>query len=106
MDLAVEVYKVSSEFPNEEKFGLTSQVRRSSVSIAANIAEGFGRESKAEFSRFLKISQGSLKETETHLLLASRLGQVKKLNIAAGLGLAEEVGKMLRSLIAKVEAQK
>jgi four helix bundle protein len=106
MDLAVEVYKISSGFPNEEKFGITSQVRRSSVSVAANIAEGFGRDSKAEFSRFLKISQGSLKETETHLLLALRLGQVKKTKIADGLGLADEVGKMLRSLIAKVEAQR
>lgn len=95
-------YKVSADFPNEERFGLVSQVRRSSASIAANIAEGFGRESKGDFVRFLQIAQGSLKETETHLLLSVRLNMIEQKRIEDSMALAAEVGKMLRSLIAKV----
>ena len=105
MDLSVEIYRVSEAFPNEERFGLISQVRRSSVSIVANIAEGFGRDSKRDFVRYLRISQGSLKETETHLLLSQRLGMVDDKQIKAGLSLSDEIGKMLRSLIARIEQE-
>ncbi|MEX0347659.1 MAG: four helix bundle protein [Rhizobiaceae bacterium] len=105
MDLSVEIYRVSEAFPNEERFGLISQVRRSSVSIVANIAEGFGRDSKRDFVRYLRISQGSLKETETHLLLSQRLGMVDGKQMEAGLSLSDEIGKMLRSLIARIEQE-
>lgn len=73
MDLAVDVYALSASFPNEERFGLTSQIRRSTVSIPSNIAEGSGRRSNKDFARFLDISLGSAFELETQLLLAERL---------------------------------
>jgi four helix bundle protein len=74
MDLIVEVYRATEKFPTDEKFGLTAQVRRAAVSIAANIAEGQGRFGDREFVSFLSIAHGSLRETETHLHIASRLG--------------------------------
>ena len=84
---------------------MTSQIRRSATSVAANIAEGFGRESRGSFVQFLRIAQGSLKELETHLLLAGRVGimgldEVKKL-----LSMCDENGKMLGSLIRTVKSR-
>ncbi len=73
MDLVVEVYKLTKNFPVEEKFGITSQIRRSAVSIPSNIAEGAARHSKKDFSRFLYISLGSLAELETQLEISVRL---------------------------------
>lgn len=105
MDLSVEIYRIGESFPDDERFGLVSQVCRSSVSVVANIAEGFGREAKRDFVRFLRISQGSLKETETHLLLSARLGMIDDKAIECGLSLSAEIGKMLRSLIAKIEQE-
>jgi four helix bundle protein len=77
MDLAVEVYGVSKRFPQEEKFGLTSQVRRAAASIPANIAEGYGRKGPREFEQHLGIARGSLLEVRTFLLLGVELGYVK-----------------------------
>ncbi len=74
MALAVGCYEGTKAFPASETYGLTSQIRRSAASIAANIAEGHGRESTATFVHFLRIAQGSLKELETHLILAQRVG--------------------------------
>ncbi len=73
MDLAFDLYSVTKNFPKEEMYGLTSQIRRSAVSVASNIAEGAARGSKKEFIQFLYISLGSLAEIETQLLLAERL---------------------------------
>lgn len=73
MDLAVLVYGLTAAFPKQEQFGLTAQSRRAAVSVAANIAEGYGRSTKAAYLNFLRIAQGSLKETETHLILAGRV---------------------------------
>jgi four helix bundle protein len=73
IDLAVDVYKLISHFPVEEKYGLTSQCRRSAVSIPSNIAEGSGRGTNKDFSRFLDISLGSSFELETQLILAENL---------------------------------
>ena len=70
------VYKITSEFPEEEKFGLISQLRRCSVSIPSNIAEGYGRNSDAELSRFLNISRGSSYELETQLIISHELGYI------------------------------
>ena len=74
MRLVEEVYKISSNFPKQEMYGLTSQVRRAAVSIPSNISEGAARNGKKEYSNFLGISLGSLAELETQLIIASRLG--------------------------------
>jgi four helix bundle protein len=76
IDLTVICYRVSQEFPKTEIYGLTSQLRRASVSVAANIAEGYGRGSRKEYLQFLSIEQGSLKETEIHIIIAERLSYV------------------------------
>ena len=73
MDIAVDVYKTSERFPAEERFGLTSQMRRSGVSVPSNVAEGAGRNTKKEFINFLHIAQGSLSELDTQLELSRRL---------------------------------
>jgi four helix bundle protein len=77
MDLAEKVYHATGLFPATEKFGLTSQMRRSAVSVAANVAEGYGRGRRLEFVRYLEISRGSLFELQTHAELARRLGWLK-----------------------------
>ena len=73
MDLTVKVYQLTSMFPDSEKYNLTSQARRSSVSIPSNIAEGAGRHTKADFSRFLDIAYGSSSELDTQLILSHDL---------------------------------
>ena len=74
MDLVTKIYELTREFPEHEKYGLTSQLRRAGVSIPSNIAEGAARNSKKEFAQFLYISLGSLAEIETQLLIAGKLG--------------------------------
>ena len=74
VDFVVEIYKTTEHFPKEERFGLTSQIRRASVSVAANIAEGAVRKSLKEFSHFLSNAEGSASEVETELLIPYRLG--------------------------------
>lgn len=99
MDLVLLCYQITENFPKDEIYGLTSQLKRSVVSIPANIAEGHGREGLGEYIHFLGIAQGSLRETETHLLIASRLNFVNGNSLNQALNLSEEVSKMLRSLI-------
>lgn len=103
MDLAVSAYRLTNSFPVDERYGLTSQIRRSGASIPANIAEGYGRESSGAYAQQLKVAQGSLKEFETHVELAHRVGLVDELNLSMILKTSEEIGKMLRSLIRAVE---
>ncbi|WP_266068656.1 four helix bundle protein [Salinimicrobium profundisediminis] len=81
IDLVVITYQITKNFPPEEKFGITSQIRRSAVSIPSNIAEGAARQSKKDFSRFLYISLGSLAELETQLEISVRLEYLKKDNL-------------------------
>ena len=102
MDLAEEVYRFSEEFPREEIYALTNQVRRAAVSIPSNIAEGQTRRSKAEFLNFLSIAQGSLAEVETQLLLAIRLSYLSESVAQTALQLREEVSKMLSALRKKL----
>ena len=103
MALAVASYRLTRGLPREETFGLSSQIRRSAGSIAANIAEGHGRENTGAFIQSLRIAQGSLKEIETHLLLAARVGLLKEIAIEATLAQCEALGKMLRSLIRSLQ---
>ncbi len=103
MELAVDCYGLTKAFPKDEMFGLTSQIRRAAVSIAANIAEGYGRENRGSFVQFLRIAQGSLKELETHILIAKRVGLLTENGAANLLVASEENGKMLRSLIRVVQ---
>lgn len=84
-------------------FGLTAQIRRSAASVAANIAEGHGRENTGSFIQYLRISQGSLKELETHLLLAERVGTVTAQRIAPLVEQCQVLGKMIRSLIRSLQ---
>ena len=77
MDFVVEIYKITANFPSSEKYGLTSQLRRSSVSIVSNIAEGSCRKNTKEFIYFLYISNGSLSEAETQMQIAQRLGYIE-----------------------------
>ncbi len=104
MDLAVDCYKITSSFPGEEKYGLTSQIRRAASSVPANIAEGYGRESKGAYVQQLRVAQGSLKELETHLILAQRVGIAAEAMINPLAQQSDDVGRMLRSLIRSVEA--
>ena len=73
MGIAADCYRLTKPFPSDERLGMTSQIRRSACSIPANIAGGYGRESRGDSIHFLRISQGSLKELETHLLLATKV---------------------------------
>ncbi len=101
--LTLEVYEATNKFPKEELYGLTSQIRRACASIPTNIAEGCGRGSNAEFSRFLQIAMGSASELEYHLLLAHDL---KFLTEPAYVHLSAstiEVKKMLAALIIKIK---
>jgi four helix bundle protein len=102
MKVAVACYELTRAFPKEEMFGMTSQIRRSSASIAANIAEGHGREQTRSFIQYLRMAQGSLKELETHLLLAERVG-IAGTAVGALLGDCEALGKMLRAYIRSLQ---
>lgn len=95
--LVKEVYALMKDLPQEEKFGLTSQIKRSSISIPSNIAEGWGRYSPKDYVRFLRIARGSLFELETQLILVRELGFSN--NGETITSILEEVSKMLIGLI-------
>ncbi|MFA6283436.1 MAG: four helix bundle protein [Desulfurivibrionaceae bacterium] len=101
--LAVHLYKISQSFPKEKLYGLTSQMRRACVSIPANIAEGCGRGSDADFARFLYIVMGSACELEYHLLLACELKFVERGRIDSAVEELAEIKKMLSGLIKKLK---
>ena len=102
MDLAVTTYSLTKTWPKEELYGLTSQIRRSATSIPANIAEGYGRDNRGSYQQFLRIAQGSLKEFETHLQIAERIGLATHDQAHQILLTTEGLGKMLRQLIIKL----
>jgi len=99
MTLVEECYRFSHDFPREEMFGLTSQIRRAAVWIPANIAEGYGRNSPGSCVSFLRNSQGSLKELETHLILAQRLRFGNFEMAERLLAQCETIGRMLVGLV-------
>ena len=99
MELAKLCYFKTRSFPRTEAFGLTAQIRRAGASIPANIAEGNGRESTGSYIQFLRVAQGSLKELETHVLLAQAVELMLPADAEQILAKSERVGKLLRSLI-------
>jgi four helix bundle protein len=100
------VYAITREWPSEEKYGLTSQVRRSAISVPSNVAEGCARRSSGDFLRFLSIARGSLAEAETQLIIAERLGYVGQAELVALLEDAAEISRMMAGLINKLEMRK
>ena len=104
-ELTMLVYKLTRTFPRDEVYGLTSQVRRSAASIGANIAEGCGRHSDGEMTRFLQIARGSASETEYHLLLARDLGFLQEGDFLAVEQSVVAVQRMLTVLVQKVQPQ-
>ena len=101
--LTLDVYRATMTFPNEELYGLTSQIRRASSSIPANIAEGCGRGGNIELKQFLNIALGSASELEYHLLLARDLNHLKMADYERLVDNTIEVKKMLAALIAKIK---
>lgn len=99
------VYNITSRFPDSEKFGLTSQVRRSAVSIPSNIAEGYGRNYTKDYIRFLQIARGSLFECQTQLEIGLNLGYLVSDNLNEIMAISSEIEKMLNSLINKLSAK-
>jgi four helix bundle protein len=99
MTLVERVYRETASWPDSERFGLTSQIRRAVVSVPANIAEGSGRSGPAELRRFLSIAHGSLCEVQTQLEIAQRLGMMDAGSSRAMLTEAEEVSRILRGFI-------
>lgn len=104
IELATEIYKSTRAWPKHELYGLTQQVRRAAVSVPANIAEGYGREVRGSYVQFLRVAQGSLKEVETHLIIASKVDIADGDQIAELLTKCESVGKLLRLLIRKLDS--
>jgi four helix bundle protein len=96
-------YRLTRRFPRDELFGLTSQIRRAAGSVPANIAEGHGRENTGSFVQYLRISQGSLKELETHLLLSERADILPVADLQSILVQCESLGKMIRALIRSLQ---
>lgn len=97
------IYTLTKSFPQEEKFGIISQLNRASVSIPSNIAEGWGRESTKSYLQFLKIARGSLMETETLLEISKNLKLITDIDFTAISNDLEEVSKMLQGLIKSIQ---
>lgn len=100
MDLVVTVYEVTKRFPADERFALTDQVRRAVVSIPSNIAEGHGREAERTHLQFCLIAHGSLREVETQIRIAQRLGYIDEARLTVLLQLCDDTGRPLSGLVA------
>jgi four helix bundle protein len=98
VDLAVEMYTLTKKFPPEEKFGLVSQIRKCVISISSNIAEGAGRNTNGEFIQFIGISEGSVNELETQIIISERLGFITATELIKTEDSIIEIRKMLFSL--------
>jgi four helix bundle protein len=100
--LVFETYRLSRAFPADERFGLTAQIRRAAVSIPSNIAEGHGRHHLGDYCRFLSIARGSVKELETHFVIAEGLHFVESADLRRARSLSGEVSRMLSTLHRKL----
>ncbi len=99
VELALQIYKLTAKFPDSEKFGLTNQLRRASVSVASNIAEGYGRSTRGEYLLFLGHARGSVFEVETQIVIAKALEFGPKPALEVVEELCSEVGKMLGAMV-------
>ena len=106
IDWVERIYRVSSGFPPEERFGLTSQIRRAAVSVPANVAEGAARTGTREFLQFLSVASGSLAEVETFLILAGRLGYLAEPDRQALEAEADEISRMLGGLKRSLQSRR
>lgn len=102
VDLSLAIYKLTAGFPESERFGLSNQLRRASVSVASNIAEGYGRSTKGEYVLFLGHARGSNCELQTQLVIAANLGMGSPYELKRAEGLAQEVGRMLVVLMKRL----
>ncbi|MHC5862723.1 four helix bundle protein [Nostoc sp.] len=101
--VARSLFPFNKLFPKDELYGMVQQIRRSAASIPANIAEGYGRRSTAEYIRFLNIAQGSLNELETHIILSQRVGLCSQTDIESIILLLREESRMIIALIKKLQ---
>lgn len=104
-ELSLAVYKLTSDFPRQEVFGVTSQLRRASASVAANIAQGFGRRTTRELLRSLQIAAGAMEETRYFLILTRDLGYLGKPDFDRVSGLCDSVGPLINALGRSLRAQ-
>lgn len=104
VDLVVAVHQVTRLWPAEERYGLTAQIQRAAVSVPSNLAEGQGRRSDKEFSRYCHIAHGSLREVETQLIIAQRLGYLSSEQLALMLTATGEIGRLITGLINSLAA--
>src|SRR5258708_19202655 len=105
MDLVITSYRATGSFPMEEGFALASQIRRAAISVPANIAEVFGRWNAREFARFLSIASGSLRELETHFLIAQRLGYLSQGRVNSILESIDEIARIAYAMISKIKTR-
>ena len=106
MEFVTAVYEITKDFPKEEQYGLTAQIRRSAVSVPSNIAEGYGRNSTQDYIRFLQIACGSLYELQTQLEISANLKYMDRENSESIFTLLNEIERMLNSMIRKLSTKK
>ena len=102
IQMSLAIYRLTSGFPKEELYGLTSQIRRAGVSVASNVAEGYGRLSTGEYKQFLGMARGSNSEVQTQLVIARELGYGNQQVLHEAESLSFEVGKMLLAILRKL----
>ncbi|HBL14630.1 MAG TPA: four helix bundle protein [Cyanobacteria bacterium UBA11162] len=103
IQLSIKCYQLTSHFPKSELYGLTSQIRRSSVSVPANIAEGYGRQYKAEYIQFLHIALGSLRELDTQLIIAREVGLAEPKTFTSVIAEVEEMQRIMVATLNKLK---
>ena len=106
IELVSDIYRSTQHFPDRERFGLTSQLRRAAVSVPSNVAEGQGRQSTGEFKQFLGHARGSLLEVETQVVIAENLGYLSREQSASLIKRTEEVGRILNGLLNSLKSKK
>ena len=105
MELVANMYRLTRTWPNEELYGLTSQIRRAAVSVPSNIAEGFGRRATRDYLRMLSIAYASLLEVETQLQIAQMLGFIAQTALDEALSLSGESGRIINGLITSLRSK-